>query len=228
MAWIQMPTGWWQNTAAGDPTSPDAWMSDAQYRAQLAAREANPQGMDKYVQETGLAYKPYEESLGDSRTASSIRAPSQGTIQGGAAAAIQEILALQGPVQGASTLKQLAMSGYFNQFSDFTPELGEQIGQAVAKGQHLAGTGDIVGDAFKGTLQHVGNITENYGKNPEQLLTAGAFGPLGSSLESGLWGGDSSASDAMGRPSDSTYADMDARGIDRTPNQFIQIGRAHV
>mgnify|MGYP001619764154 CR=1 FL=1 len=126
MAWIQQSSGMWKNTA-GDEYNPASYMTDEQYQQYRASVEANPQGIDKYQKELGVAYQPQTVDLGDMASMSgrlapgSYREPTQEMIQRGTWDVINEVMRLAGPIQGPGIVGNLAANGFFNQFPDFDP-----------------------------------------------------------------------------------------------------------
>jgi hypothetical protein len=137
------------------------------------------------------------------------RAPTPEMMQGGAAGVINDIWQNMPAGAAAQALKEMSQKGFFNQFQDFTPEMGNQIGNLIAGGQASIDGGDFFENAIRGTGVHAGNMLEDFQKNPL------AVGPGTSKL----FGGDSS--DWMGRPSDSTNQEMTDKGIGQYGNDFV-------
>jgi hypothetical protein len=137
------------------------------------------------------------------------RAPTPEMMQGGAAGVINDIWNSMPPGAAAQALKEMSQKGYFNQFQDFTPEMGNQIGNLIAGGQAAIDGGDFFENAIRGTGVHAGNMLEDFKQNPL------AVGPGTSKL----FGGDSS--DWMGRPSESTNQEMTDKGIGQYGNDFV-------
>jgi hypothetical protein len=208
MAWIKVGN-YWKNTA-GDDNDPSSYMTDAQYQASgvgVNPADAYYKATPGVVSESGMTLDPGSFSL---------VSPAAGAT---AASTVQKIMDTFGPSAGG-ILGLLQNQGYFNQFSDWQ-QIAPQVGEMTASLQKAASGGDFFGDMVKGTAIHGGNILDLYRNNPQMMLTAGAFGPAGSSLESDLWGVDQKASDARGRPSASTQAEMEQKGVDRFSTDFV-------
>lgn len=101
---------------------------------------------------------------------------------------------------------RVASSGYFKQFADYDPDIE---GQVVASSQN---SGDATpGGMLQGLGIHLTNMAEDWGHHP----LGAAVGPVGGSAFGGT------SSDFMGRPSDSTYADMQNKGADPSSYQVL-------
>src|SRR5688572_17519095 len=101
---------------------------------------------------------------------------------------VASVMQKEGPAAVWMTLETLMQHGYFNQFTVFDTAACHHLMAIVSgiRNQHQAG-GDFFVDMLRGTGVHLGNVAANYDDQPAHLLTARAFGPAGSSLESKLW-----------------------------------------
>lgn len=200
MAWIQQGPGQgWVNTA-GDPYDPATYMSDADYQKMIGKPLT---GIEQIVgRHPGVAYTaPATVGAGqtlqdgwDSGLATQAPAPTPEILARGAMAVIADIMQNAGPYNGGIILQGLHANGYFQQFPDYTPAIGEHITGLVRQAEGLQE--DAQEQAIQQTASVVGPAAAGLGLGAlTGAGTVGADAGIFSGMEAS---GIANAADAMG------------------------------